>query len=67
MNWDQIKGDWHQLSRSLKEKWRLLSDADLVAVAGKRNRLEDILRDRYGYGRQRATIELDKFTDRLPS
>jgi uncharacterized protein YjbJ (UPF0337 family) len=67
MNWDQIKGDWHQLSRRLQEKWRLLSDADVVAVAGKRNRLEDILSDRYGYGRQRATIEIDKFAERLSS
>jgi hypothetical protein len=22
MNWDQIKGDWNRLSRSLKEKWK---------------------------------------------
>ena len=32
MNWDLIKGDWHQLSRRLREKWKLLTDADLRAV-----------------------------------
>ncbi len=67
MNWDLIKGDWHQLSRRLREKWKLLTDADLRAVAGKRNRLEDILRDRYGYEKTRATTELDKFADALTS
>ena len=67
MKWDQIKGDWQPLSHRLKEKWKLLTDADLRAVAGKRDRLEDILRDRYGYGKAHATIELDKFTDALTS
>lgn len=67
MNWEQTKGDWHQLSRRLKEKWKLLTDADLVAIAGKRERLEEFLRDRYGYGSQRAAVELDKFTEQLTS
>jgi uncharacterized protein YjbJ (UPF0337 family) len=48
-NWDQIKGDWHQLNHRLQEKWKLLTDSDLKSIAGKRDRLEDILRDRYGY------------------
>jgi uncharacterized protein YjbJ (UPF0337 family) len=67
MNWEQTKGDWHQLSRRLKEKWKLLTDADLVAIAGKRERLEEMLRDRYGYGPRRAVVELDKFTEQLTS
>ena len=67
MNWDQTKGDWQQLSRKLKEKWKLLTDADLIAIAGRRDQLEDILRDRYGYEKNRATTELDKFTERLTS
>jgi uncharacterized protein YjbJ (UPF0337 family) len=67
MDWDQIKGDWHQLSRKLQEKWKLLTDSDLKSIAGKRDRLEDILRDRYGYEKTRATTDLDKFTDALTS
>ena len=38
MNWDQIKGDWHQLSRRLKEKWKKLTDADLKSIAGSARR-----------------------------
>lgn len=67
MNWDQIKGDWKQLGPKLKEKWKKLTDADLRTIAGKRNQLEDVLRDRYGYEKDRAVMELDKFADRLSS
>jgi uncharacterized protein YjbJ (UPF0337 family) len=67
MNWDQIKGDWIQLSRKLKEKWKKLTDADLKAIAGKRDQLEGILQSRYGYEKDQAARELDKFAERLSS
>ena len=67
MNWDQIKGDWQQLSRKLKEKWKELTDADLIAIAGKRDQLEGILQDRYGYAKNQAVMELDKFADAVSS
>ena len=67
MNWDQVNGDWKQLGPKLKEKWKKLTDADLAAIAGKRNQLEDVLQDRYGYQKHRARVELDKFTDGLTS
>ena len=67
MNWDQIKGDWHQLSRRLKEKWKKLTDDDLSAIAGRRDQLEGVLQERYGYDKQRAGVELDQFTTALTS
>jgi uncharacterized protein YjbJ (UPF0337 family) len=67
MNWDQIKGDWHQLSRRLKEKWKKLTDDDLSAIAGRRDQLEGVLQERYGYDKQQAGVELDKFTIGLTS
>ena len=67
MNWDQTKGDWHQLGRRLKEKWKKLTDADLKAIAGRRDDLEVLLQERYGYDQQRAGAELDKFTTALTS
>ena len=67
MSWDQIKGDWHQLSRRLKEKWKKLTDDDLSAIAGRRDQLEGVLQERYGYDKQRAGVELDKFTIGLTS
>ena len=67
MNWDQINGDWHQLSRRLKEKWKKLTDDDLTAIAGRRDRLEGVLQKHYGYDKERAGMELDKFTTGLTS
>ena len=67
MNWDQIKGDWNQLRRKLKEKWKKLTDEELTAIAGRRDDLEGLLQKRYGYNKQQAGIELDKFTTGLTS
>ena len=67
MTWDQIKGDWHQLSRRLKEKWNKLTEDDLTMVAGRREQLEGLLQNLYGYDKARAGAELDKFTNGLTS
>jgi uncharacterized protein YjbJ (UPF0337 family) len=67
MNWDQVKGDWKQLSGKLKEKWGRLTDDDLTTIAGKRVQLIGVLQERYGYEKERAEIELDKFTHMISS
>jgi uncharacterized protein YjbJ (UPF0337 family) len=67
MNWDQIKGDWHQLSRRLREKWKELTTEELTSIAGRRDQLEFLLQKRYGYDQQRAGAEVDKFTIALTS
>ena len=67
MNWDQIKGDWNQLSIKLKEKWNKLTDSDLKSISGNQLKLAVVLQDRYGYDRDQAYKELDKFTTRLTS
>jgi uncharacterized protein YjbJ (UPF0337 family) len=67
MNWDQIKGDWHQLSRRLKEKWTKLTNEDLAAIAGRRRQLVTALQEHYGYEKDRAETELNKFIDGMTS
>jgi uncharacterized protein YjbJ (UPF0337 family) len=67
MIWDQIKGDWQQLSAKLKEKWGKLTDDDLKAIAGKRDQLVGVLQQRYDFEKERAEMELDTFTHRLSS
>jgi len=67
MNWDQIKGDWHQLSRRLREKWKELTTEELTSIAGRRDLLEVLLQKRYGYDQQRAGAEVDKFATALTS
>jgi len=65
MNWDQIKGDWKQMTGKVKEKWGKLTDNDLTVIAGQRDQLVGILQERYGYARERAEKELNEFADGL--
>lgn len=65
MNWDQIKGNWKQYTGKLQEKWGLLTDDDITAIAGKRTRLAGKLQERYGYAKEQAHKDLDEFTRNL--
>ena len=65
MNWDQIKGNWKQYTGKIQEKWGLLTDDDMTAIAGKRTVLAGKLQERYGLAKEEAHKELDKFTAAL--
>ena len=65
MNWDQIKGDWKQMTGKVKEKWGKLTDDDLTTIAGQRDQMVGILQERYGYAKERAEKELSNFTDSM--
>ena len=65
MNWDQIQGNWKQMTGQIKEKWGKLTDDDLTTIAGKRDQLAGILQQRYGYAKEVAEKELDAFTNAL--
>jgi uncharacterized protein YjbJ (UPF0337 family) len=61
MNWDQIKGDWKQVSGSVKEKWGKLTDNELTTIAGQRDQLIGVLQEKYGYAKEQAEKELSEF------
>ncbi len=65
MNWDQIQGDWKQMTGKVKEKWGKLTDNDLTVIAGKRDQLSGMLQERYGYAKEHAEKELDEFMKTL--
>ena len=65
MNWDQIHGDWKQLTGRVKEKGGKLTDDDLTVIAGKRDQLAGLLEKRYGYAKEKAEKELDEFMSAL--
>ena len=65
MNWDQVKGNWKQFKGKAKEKWGKLTDDDLTTIAGKRDQLSGLLQQRYGYAKDQAEEELDKFSHAL--
>jgi len=65
MNWDRIEGDWKQFSGKVKQKWGQLTDDDLTKINGKREQLEGILQQRYGYAKDRVKTEIDQWTNDL--
>jgi len=61
MNWDQIKGNWKQFKGQAKQQWGKLTDDDLTQIDGKREELVGRLQARYGYEKDKAEQELERF------
>jgi uncharacterized protein YjbJ (UPF0337 family) len=62
MNWDRIEGNWKQFSGRVKEKWGQLTDDDIAKVNGQREQLEGVIQERYGYGKDKAREEVDRWS-----
>ena len=67
MNWDQIQGNWTEMTGQFQEKWGKLTNDDLTTASGQRDQLAGLLQQRHGFARQLAETELDKFTHGLPA
>jgi uncharacterized protein YjbJ (UPF0337 family) len=67
MNWDQIKGDWHQLQGKLKAQFGKLTEDDLKQIDGKREELLGIIQKRYGQTKEEAEKQLNNFVANLKS
>ncbi len=61
MNWDQVEGQWKQLSGAAKERWGKLTDDDLTQINGKREQLTGKIQERYGIAKDAAEREIDRF------
>jgi uncharacterized protein YjbJ (UPF0337 family) len=61
MNSDEIRGKWNQMKGSLKQQWAKLTDDDLVAIDGHRDRLIGKLQERYGIAREEAERQLNQW------
>lgn len=60
MNNDRFEGLWNQIKGTIKEKWGQLTDDDLTAVEGKRDRLVGKVQSRYGHAKDKVEGELDE-------
>jgi uncharacterized protein YjbJ (UPF0337 family) len=65
MNWDQVKGNWTQMTGKVREKWGKLTDNELTVIAGQREQLVGVLQERYGYEKDIAEKEVSDFTHSL--
>ena len=63
MNWDQVEGQWKQLKGSVRQQWGKLTDDDLQAIAGSREKLVGKLQERYGIARQEAQKRADEWAE----
>jgi uncharacterized protein YjbJ (UPF0337 family) len=61
MNWDQIKGNWKQLTGRAREKWGDLTDDDLERIAGNRDMLIGKIQEQYGIGKEEAERQVKDF------
>ena len=61
MNRDVLQGNWKQVRGRVKEMWGKLTDDDLDQIDGHTEHLLGALQKRYGYARDKAQAELDRF------
>jgi uncharacterized protein YjbJ (UPF0337 family) len=65
MDWDRIQGTWKQFLGRVKEQWGKLTDDDLAAINGRRDRLEGRIQERYGYAKNKTREAVDKWLHSL--
>ena len=65
MNWDTVSGNWLELKGRLREKWGKLTDQDLESIGGMKDQLIGALELRYGFERERASQEIDRWLETM--
>lgn len=61
MNWDQIKGNWKQMTGSIKENWGKLTDDEIQQAEGNYDQLVGKIQERYGIGKEEAKQQVDEY------
>jgi uncharacterized protein YjbJ (UPF0337 family) len=61
MNSDEMRGKWNQLKGSVKQQWAKLTDDDLTAIDGQRDKLVGKIQERYGIAREEAERQLNQW------
>ncbi|MEB8387822.1 CsbD family protein [Rhodobacteraceae bacterium KMM 6894] len=64
MNWDQVEGKWKQFKGKAQEQWGDLTNDELDKAAGNRERLEGLIQERYGKGKEEARKEVDDWLNK---
>jgi uncharacterized protein YjbJ (UPF0337 family) len=59
---DVLKGKWKQLRGEVKKHWGKLTDDEIDEIDGNKDILVGKLQEHYGYSRERAMEEVDRFS-----
>lgn len=65
MNWDQVEGNWKQMTGKARETWGKITDDELTTIAGKRDQLIGMIQTRYGVAKEEAEAQVLKFAEKL--
>ncbi|HET9490508.1 MAG TPA: CsbD family protein [Methylomirabilota bacterium] len=61
MNRDTLKGQWTQLKGKMRQQWGKLTDDEIDQMQGNAEMLIGKLQERYGYEREQAEQEVDRW------
>ena len=61
MNNDMLEARWRQVGGQTRKWWGKLSDDDLEKIGGKAELLADALQEKYGYTRQHAESQSNRW------
>ena len=61
MNRDILAGKWKEMKGRVKEQWGKITDDELDRAEGKAEQMVGLLQQRYGYTREKAQEEYDRF------
>ena len=64
MNNDTLQGKWKQLRGNIKTTFGKLTDDDLLQADGNADKMQGALQERYGYTKEEAQAEWDKFVSK---
>lgn len=64
MNWDTIKGNWKQMTGSIKEQWGELTDDEIMEAEGDRDQLVGKIQAKYGIAKDKAEKQVDEFVSK---
>lgn len=67
MSQDILKGKWHEIKGKLTQQWGKLTDDDVAKINGSFEMLSGRLQQAYGYHKNQAEKEIEKFLERHKS
>ena len=65
MNWDQIQGNWKQITGKVQQQWTKLTNDDIERIKGNERELAGKIQERYGITKEEAERQVKDWQNRL--